>query len=148
VLLLVVRRAVRRYHRRFEKASGASFARIPFQGLSRTTVPFFLVHALFLGAQTLILGSSTARVLASATTIALFWQAGTWAVVTASAWLEHMRRRSLAADRAGLGSISIIGVILNAVIWALVVLLTLDNLGIDILDRSFGAHPAADSRNR
>jgi hypothetical protein len=39
---------------------------------------------------------------------------------------------SLAADRAALGSINIIGVILNTVIWALVVLLTLDNLGIDI----------------
>jgi small-conductance mechanosensitive channel len=38
----------------------------------------------------------------------------------------------LTTDRAALGSISIIGVIINAVIWALVTLLTLDNLGIDI----------------
>jgi small-conductance mechanosensitive channel len=80
----------------------------------------------------LTLGSSTARVLTSAITIALFWQAGIWAVATASAWLEHKRRRSVTADRAALGSISIIGVILNAVIWSLVLLLTLDNLGIDI----------------
>ncbi|HJR71784.1 MAG TPA: mechanosensitive ion channel family protein [Gammaproteobacteria bacterium] len=132
VVLLVARRTVRRYHRRFEETNAASFARIPLQVLSRTAVPFFLVLALFVGAQVLTMGSTTARVLASAITIALFWQAGIWAVATASAWLEHKRRRSLAADRAALGSISIIGVILNAVIWALVVLLTLDNLGIDI----------------
>jgi small-conductance mechanosensitive channel len=35
-------------------------------------------------------------------------------------------------DRAVLGSIGIIGVIVNAVIWSLVVLLTLDNVGVDI----------------
>ena len=95
-------------------------------------MPFFLALAVFLGAQTLTFGSSSGRALASAITIAFFWQAGIWAVTTASAWLEHKRRRSLVADRAALGSINIIGVIVNAVIWALVVLLTLDNLGIDI----------------
>jgi small-conductance mechanosensitive channel len=131
-LLLVARRTIRRYHRRFEEVSGALFVRIPFQVLSRTAVLFFLVLAVFVGAQVLTMGSGTTRVLASAITIALFWQAGIWAVATAAAWLEHKRRRSLAADRAALGSIGIIGVILNAVIWALVVLLTLDNLGIDI----------------
>jgi small-conductance mechanosensitive channel len=99
---------------------------------SRTAALFFLVLALFTGAQVLTLGSTSAQVLAKAITIALFWQAGIWAVATASAWLEHKRRRSLVADRAALGSISIIGVIINAVIWALVALLTLDNLGIDI----------------
>jgi small-conductance mechanosensitive channel len=132
VLLLIARRTVRRYHRRFEEASRVSFARIPLQVMSRTAVPFFVVLAVFVGSQVLTLGSSTARVLVSAITIALFWQAGIWAMASASAWLEHKRRQSLAVDRAALGSISIIGVILNAVIWALVVLLTLDNLGIDI----------------
>jgi small-conductance mechanosensitive channel len=131
-ILLVVRRAIRRYHRKFEEAGRASFVQLPLQVASRTAVPFFLVLALFVGAQILTVGSSTARVLASAITIALFWQSGIWAAAAASAWLDHKRRRSLAADRAALGSISIIGVILNGVIWALVVLLTLDNLGIDI----------------
>jgi small-conductance mechanosensitive channel len=131
-LLLLMRRTVRHYHRRFEESGGASFARIPLQVASRTAALFFLVLALFTGAQVLTLGSTSAQVLAKAITIALFWQAGIWAVATASAWLEHKRRRSLVADRAALGSISIIGVIINAVIWALVALLTLDNLGIDI----------------
>lgn len=131
-LFLAVRRTVRHYHRKCEDAGTASFVRIPLQVASRTAVPFFLVLALFVGAQVLTLGPSSARVLASGITIALFWQAGIWAVATASAWLEHKRRRSLVADRAALGSISIIGVIINTVIWALVALLTLDNLGIDI----------------
>ena len=132
VLLLVLRRTVRRYHRKLEEAGGTSFVRIPLQVASRTAVPFFLVLAAFAGAQVLTLGSGSARVLTSAITIALFWQAGIWAVASVSAWLEHKRRRSLTADRAALGSISIIGVIINAAIWSLVALLTLDNLGIDI----------------
>ena len=132
VLLLLLRRTVRRYHRICEGAATSWFVRIPLQVASRTAMPFFLVLSLFVGAQVLTVGSSSQRVLTSAITIALFWQAGIWAVATASAWLEHKRRRSLSADRAALGSISVIGVIINAVIWALVALLTLDNLGIDI----------------
>ncbi len=131
-LLLAVRRTVMSYHRKFLEANRVSILRIPLQVASRTATFFFIVVSLFVGAQVLTLGPSSARVLTSAITIALFWQAGIWAVATASAWLEAKRRRSLTADRAALGSISIIGVIINTVIWALVALLTLDNLGVDI----------------
>jgi small-conductance mechanosensitive channel len=64
--------------------------------------------------------------------IASFWQAGVWAVEAAAAWLERKRRRTMTTDRAAVGSLGIIGFIVNVVIWALVVLLTLDNLGVDI----------------
>ena len=55
-----------------------------------------------------------------------------WGVAAAAAWLERKRRRALLADRAAAGSLGIIGFVLNVVIWAMVVLLTLDNLGVDI----------------
>ncbi len=138
ILSLAARRIVRRYHRRFERAGAAPFVQIPLRVLSRTALLFFGVVGLYAGVQVLTLGSSAARVFESAITIALFWQVGIWAVATASAWLEHKRRRSLAVDRAALGSIGIIGFIANGVIWALVVLLTLDNLGIDITARVAG----------
>jgi small-conductance mechanosensitive channel len=38
----------------------------------------------------------------------------------------------MTAERATIGSLGIIGFILNLVIWVLVLLLTLDNLGVDI----------------
>ena len=130
--LLAARRIVRRYHEGSEDLDRAPLIHIPLRVLSRTALLFFVILAVYAGVQALTLGSSTARVFESAVTIALFWQTGIWAVATASAWLDHKRRRSLAADRAALGSIGIIGFIVNGVIWALVVLLTLDNLGIDI----------------
>jgi small-conductance mechanosensitive channel len=132
VILLSARRLVRRYRRRFEESSSAPLLIIPLTVLGRTAVAFFVVLALFAGLQILAVGSTTARVIASAVTIASFWQVGIWAGATASAWLEHKRRRSLVADRAALGSLGIIGFLINGVIWAFVVLLTLDNLGINI----------------
>ena len=130
--LLTARRVVRHYHGRFEKLGYAPLVVIPLHVLGRTALPFFLVVALFAGLQVLTLGSAGARLLASAVTIAAFWQAGIWGAASASAWLERKRRQSLADNRAALGSLGIIGFIVNVAIWAFVVLLTLDNLGIDI----------------
>jgi small-conductance mechanosensitive channel len=130
--LLTARRIMRRYHRRCQESGYGPLLVIPLLVLSRTALPFFIVLALFAGVQVLTFGSATARIVTSAITIALFWQTGLWAVATASAWLEHKRRQSLVADRAALGSLGIIGFIINGAIWAFVVLLTLDNLGIDI----------------
>jgi small-conductance mechanosensitive channel len=132
LLLLVIRSSVRRYHRKLAATPETELLEIPLQVMSRTTLVFLLVLALFVGAQWLTKGPTTQRVLASALTIALFWQAGVWAVEATAAWLDRKRRRSMATDRAAVGSLGIIGFILNVVIWALVLLLTLDNLGVDI----------------
>jgi small-conductance mechanosensitive channel len=130
--LLLVRRLVRRYHQRMVATAQTELLEIPLQVLSRTTLLFLLVLTPFLGAQYLTKGPAAERILGSALTIALFWQAGVWAAEATAAWLDRKRRRSMATDRAAVGSIGIIGFILNVVIWALVLLLTLDNLGVDI----------------
>jgi small-conductance mechanosensitive channel len=130
--LTAARRLVRRYYKRLHATEHTELLEIPLGVLSRTTVFFFVVLSLYLGLQMLAMGQKSARLLTSAITIALFWQTGVWAVAAASAWIERKRRRSMAVDRAMVGSLGIIGFILNVVIWSLVVLLTLDNLGIDI----------------
>lgn len=132
LLLVTVRRMVRGYHARMLQTPETEILEIPLQVLSRTTVLFFVVLSLFAGLQMLAVGPKTQGIADSAITIALFWQAGVWAVAAASAWLERKRRHSLATDRAAAGSLGIIGFIANVLIWALVVMLTLDNLGIDI----------------
>lgn len=132
VLLLAVRRAIRAYYKRMLATAETELLEIPLQVLSRTTIFLLLVIALFIGAQWLTIGPTTQRILSSAVTIALFWQAGIWLVASSSIWLERKRRRSLAVDRAAIGSLGIIGFVVNVVIWAMVLLLTLDNLGIDI----------------
>lgn len=132
MVLLLIRRAIRGYHRRLLSTAETELLEIPMQVLSRTTLLFFVILAIFLGLQWLTIGPHTARIVVSALTIALFWQAGVWAVAATAAWLDRKRKRSMATDRAAVGSLGIIGFILNVVIWALVLLLTLDNLGVDI----------------
>lgn len=132
LLLLAVRRAIRAYYKRMLATADTELLEIPLQVLSRTTLLLLLAIALFIGAQWLTIGPTTQRVLSSAITIALFWQAGIWLMAAASIWLERKRQRSLAVDRAAVGSLGIIGFVVNVVIWAMVLLLTLDNLGIDI----------------
>ena len=130
--LLLIRRTIRGYHRRLQATAETELLEIPMQVLSRTSLFFFVTLSLFLGVQWLTFGAATARIVGSALTIALFWQAGIWAVAAAAAWLDRKRRRSMTTDRAAVGSLGIIGFIVNVVIWALVLLLTLDNLGVDI----------------
>jgi small-conductance mechanosensitive channel len=132
LVLLAGRRWIRSYHRKLKATPETEIVEIPAQVLSRTTIGFFTALAVYLGAQALTISPGTQRFLQSAITIALFWQAGVWAVAGASAWLERKRRRSMTTDRAAAGSLGIIGFILNVVIWAMVLLLTLDNLGVDI----------------
>jgi small-conductance mechanosensitive channel len=130
--LLALRGLARRFHARLLKTERTELAEVPLEVLSRTTVLFFVVLALFAGLGTLSMGPGTVHALNSALTIALFWQSGAWASAAATAWLERRRQRSQATDRAVIGSLGVIGFIVRTVVWALVVLLTLDNVGIDV----------------
>ena len=133
VLLLAVRRVVRRYLHRLQKAETASaMLVVPLQILGRTTSLFFLIVAAFVGTQWLTMGAATAKVLDSAITIALFFQFGIWAGAAAGSWVERKRRQSVTANRAAVSSLGIVGFIANVVIWAVVGLLTLENLGVNI----------------
>lgn len=132
LVLLTIRRAVRGYHKRMLATTETELLEIPMQVLSRTTLLLMFVVALFIGAQWLTTGPTTQRVLNSAVTIALFWQAGIWMMAASSIWLDRKRQRSLTTDRAAVGSLGIISFVVNVAIWAMVLLLTLDNLGIDI----------------
>jgi small-conductance mechanosensitive channel len=132
LVLLTARRMIRRYHEKLLKTERTELGEIPAEILSRTTVLFFLVLSVFVGLGTLSMSPTTAQVLHSALMIAMFWQAGVWASAAAVAWIERRRRRSAQTDRAVVGSLGVIGFIARVVIWAMVVLLTLDNLGIDV----------------
>jgi len=132
ITLLALRGFARRYHARAQETSETELLEIPALVLSRTTLLFFVVLAIFVALKTLTSGPKSQGFINSALTIALFWQAGIWAAAAAGAWLDRKRRRSLASDKAALGSLGIIAFLVNVVIWSLVLLLTLDNLGVNI----------------
>jgi small-conductance mechanosensitive channel len=132
IVLMTARRAVRSYHKRLKDTPKTELLEIPMEVLSHTTLLFFVILSLYVGLRTLTIGPKTAGLFDSAMTIASFWQAGVWAVAAASAYIDRKRRASMTTDRAVVGSLSVIGFIVNVVIWALVLMLTLENLGVDI----------------
>jgi small-conductance mechanosensitive channel len=132
LVLLGVRMAVRRYAKRLAATDRAELLEIPMRALSRTTLLFMMIVALCIGSQSLKVGEPLNRVIASALMIGLFWQIGLWFAAAVRAWVEGRRAHSSAEDRAALSSLDIIRFIASVVIWSLVLLLTLDNLGVNI----------------
>jgi small-conductance mechanosensitive channel len=132
MLLLALRPMVRRYAKRLHATERSEVLEIPMAVLSRTTLPFLVILSMYLGLRSLELGEPLQVVLNSAITIALFWQAGVWAAAAVRAWVDRRKQHSVGEDRAALSSLGIISFIASLLIWALVLLLTLDNLGVNI----------------
>jgi small-conductance mechanosensitive channel len=131
-VLLLLRRIARKQYARLAATPQDEFLEVPLHVASRTTVLFLVIASVFLGLLTLELPPKAARVVLTLFTIAVFWQTGLWATTALLAVLERRQRKTLAIDRAAAGSLTIIGFMARLTIWSLVLLLTLDNLGIEI----------------
>jgi small-conductance mechanosensitive channel len=130
--LLVARALFRRYRNRLASTTEIELIEVPIDALSRTSTLLLALVGLFAGLATLQMSEGTARALDSIVTIALFAQAGAWAAAAANLLLERRRRRIAATDRAMVSSLGIIGFIVRVAIWAIIVLLVLENLGVDV----------------
>ncbi len=130
--LLLFRTQVRRAFARMAATEATELMEIPAKVLSRTSTAFLAALALFLGLQSLQTSARIDRVAVALITIASFWQAGLWLSAAALALIDRKRHASASTNREILGSLGIIGFIARVLIWAVVVLLMLDNLGVDI----------------
>ncbi len=130
--LWFVRGVIRRRYARLARTPETELLEIPLGAASRTTLPFMLVVAAFAGLMGYGIEGRPANAARSVAMIALFWQAGLWASTAAAAWLAHRRALMLEDDKAVAGSVGIIRFVVRVAIWAVVLLLTLDNLGFDI----------------
>lgn len=132
IALLLLRRLVRAHYKRLLATPTAELMEAPLQVASHTTVWFVLIAAVFAGLHTLELPPKPTRLAVTVFTIAAFWQVGVWLTTGVLASLDRKRARTLAVDRAAASSLGIIGFIARTTIWSFVLLLTLDNLGIEI----------------
>lgn len=131
-VMLFARRFARRYYLGLARTEHTELMELPLQVAGKTATWFVLIVALAAGLASLELPQKLERVLSSAVTISLFLQMGVWTTTALVTWLEQRRRRALQSDRAAVGSLGIIGFVLRAVVWAVVSLLALDNVGIDV----------------
>lgn len=129
---LLLRRWVRGKYAAMAITPQIELLELPALVASRTSVSFIGIIAAFAGLVTLDLPQKFAKLSLTLVTIAAFWQVGAWASTAMRGWLEHRQRRASPADRAAVGTLGIIGFIARGLIWTLALLLTLDNLGINI----------------
>jgi small-conductance mechanosensitive channel len=132
LVLWMIRGLVRRQYARLERTEQTEMLEIPLQAASRTTLAFMLLLAAFAGLVSFGIDGRAAMLLQKVMTIALFWQSGLWISTALVAWLDHRRKVTIEEDKAVAGSIGIIRFVARLAVWAMVLLLTLDNLGVDI----------------
>ena len=131
-LLWALRGIARRQYRRYARTAEAELLEIPLQVASRTTWTFMIVASYCGGLAAVDFGAHSESLVGKTFAVVLFWQAGVWATTAVGAWLDRRRKIAIEADKAAAGSIGLIRFIARVAIWAMVVLLTLDNLGFDI----------------
>jgi small-conductance mechanosensitive channel len=93
---------------------------------------FLLIIALFAGALLLTLPERVRGITNSVVIVALLVQAGAWLNAAILFWVEGYRKRKLTEDPASVTTMSAVGFVGRLVLWSVILLLVLDNLGMDV----------------
>lgn len=127
-----VRLVVRRNYQRMAATERVEVIEVPLQIFSHTTLLFLLIVGLYAGTFVLELKDRWQHIAERVLIIGICWQVGLWATTGALAWINHKQSIKMTDDRAAVGTLGIISYIVRIFIWSVVLLLTLDNLGINI----------------
>lgn len=100
--------------------------------LSSTGKLFMAAFALFAGAQVLTLPPRVATLVHSGAIVAFCLQAALWGDLGVKEWLRQYRARTSAENAASTTSTAALGFVVRAAIWLIVVLMILDNFGVNI----------------
>ena len=132
LILRVFRSVVLNRLRAWAKKTETEWDDIVAQMLARTRTLFLLILAGYTGSLALELPADTRRILAAVMIVSLLVQGGMWLTAGVGLWLESYRHRRLAGDAAAATTVTAIGFIVKLLTWSLVLLLALENVGIDI----------------
>ncbi|MCZ8130956.1 MAG: mechanosensitive ion channel family protein [Steroidobacteraceae bacterium] len=131
VALLVVRRLVTRRARQY--AGGTELptgVRLVSTLVAKTQIFPLLALSLIVGSKYLDLGERAGKLTTAVIVVMVALQVGIWATTVVRFWLEEKRLHS--QDRNSRTMVTIVQFVANVVIWALVLLLALDNVGVQV----------------
>ena len=100
--------------------------------INKTKSLFLFVASLFIASQFLQLPERTQSIFHNLFIIALLIQAGIWIGVITISTLEQHRQRTLKKNPAAATTINALSFLSRIIIWSVVMLVALDNLGIDV----------------
>ncbi len=130
--LQVTMRATIRHLRKIAERTTGQLDDLLVELLHKTR--FFLVFVIsaYAGARFLTLPASPSKALHVAFVIALLFQAGYWGNGLVTFWLTRTIKRRLGDDAATATSIAALGFVAKLVLWVVILLVALDNMGVNI----------------
>jgi small-conductance mechanosensitive channel len=126
---------VRQLYQRLKKFAGRTKTYVDdmvVELLSRIKMFFLSALALYLAALILQLPSLATAIISKLVIIALVFQAAIGANSLISLWMNRYKTSKPEAGAAGITNFSVIGFVAKIILWSVVLLLILDNLGINI----------------
>ncbi|MFQ6045789.1 MAG: mechanosensitive ion channel family protein [Gemmatimonadales bacterium] len=100
--------------------------------LSNTKRLFYLIVAIYVATLVLVLPAEVQAIADRVVVLALLVQGGIWVTSAVTFWLDSYRDKELTEDAAAVTTVSALGFLSKLAVWAVAVLLALDNLGIDV----------------
>ena len=100
--------------------------------INKTRALFLFVAAAFIASQFLQLPERSQTIIHNLFVVTLLIQAGIWIGVVTLSTLEQHRQRALKKNPAAATTINAMGFLSRIIIWSVVVLVALDNLGFDV----------------
>jgi len=131
-LMKAMRRVVVRRLGRFAEGTKTEIDDLVVEVLKKTRFFFFSVLALYVGSQVLILSPSGVRLLNVTLVLGALLQAAIWGNVVISFLLSRTVKQRVDTDAAGASTLTALGVVAKLVLWSILLLLALDNLGVNI----------------
>lgn len=132
LLLGLLRYAVVRQLSRSEQQDGVSLWPVLLAAARRTKWLFILIVALFVGTVVIDLPSATRLSIHSIAIVALLIQAGLWGGAILQVVIEQYRQRQMDTNPASVTTLNVLNFVSKILLWSLVLLLVLDNLGVNI----------------
>jgi small-conductance mechanosensitive channel len=131
-LLVLARGFVAHRLARLGEKTGSAALALAAKVARRTRWLFLLVVSLFPAAQLLELPDRAHGIVHAAIVVALIVQGGLWVSVLIRDYIDRYRSEHLASDPGGVTTVNVLHFISRIILWSLVVLLVLDNLGINV----------------
>jgi small-conductance mechanosensitive channel len=106
--------------------------------LRKTRRSFVIVLSVYAGAQTLTLPGSVERILDIIVVIVLLLQVGFWGNAVITFWVGRVVKSRLSTDGASATTVTALGFLGRVVLWSVVLLVALDNVGVNITGLATG----------
>jgi len=100
--------------------------------LAHTRFLFFVVVSLYVGAQYLALPPKAERAVGAVAIVAFLIQFALWGHCAITFWIGHILQSRRGTDGAGIVTVSALGFTVRLVLWSMVALMVLENLGVNV----------------